>query len=43
MSTQKIKSYNAQIKDLIDRRDLQNPDIKKLIKIQKVHYSYSLS
>lgn len=43
MSTDKIRSYNAQIKDLIDKRDLQNPDIKKLIKIQKVHISPNLS
>lgn len=36
MSTDKLRGYNAQIKTLIDNRDLNNPDIKKLIKIQKV-------
>lgn len=37
MSTDKIRAYNAQLKGLIDSRDLQNPDIRKLIKIQKVY------
>lgn len=36
MSVDKIRGYNAQIKQMIDSRDLNNPDIKKLIKIQKV-------
>jgi len=36
MSVDKIRAYNAQIKQMIDNRDLNNPDIKKLLKIQKV-------
>lgn len=36
MSIDKIRGYNSQIKEILDKRDLNNPDIKKLIKIQKV-------
>lgn len=36
MSLDKIRGYNSQIRSIIDSRDLNNPDIKKLIKIQKV-------
>lgn len=37
MSTDKLKAYNAQIKSLLDNKDYQNTDLKKLLKIQKVH------
>lgn len=37
MSIEKLRGYNSQIKALLDNRDLKNPDIKNLIKIQKVH------
>lgn len=36
MSTDKLRGYNAQIKAFIDKREFNNPDLKKLIKIQKV-------
>lgn len=36
MSVDKIRGYNSQIRAIIDSRDFNNPDIKKLIKIQKV-------
>ncbi len=37
MSIEKLRGYNSQIKALLDNRDLKNPDIKNLIKIQKVY------
>lgn len=41
MSTDKIRAYNQQLKQLINSRDLQNPDLKKLVKIQKVNLANS--
>jgi hypothetical protein len=42
MSVDKLRGYNGQIKSLIDNRDYQNTDLKKLIKIQKVTKIYSI-
>lgn len=38
MSTDKLKAYNTQIKTLLDNKDYQNADLKKLLKIQKVNF-----
>lgn len=43
MSIEKLRGYNSQIKALLDNRDLKNPDIKNLIKIQKVQPKANLA
>ena len=43
MSIDKLRSYNAQIKVMLDNRDFQNADLKKLLKIQKVHFCFNFS
>jgi hypothetical protein len=37
MSLDKIRIYNGQLRELINQRDFINHDLKKLIKILKVH------
>ena len=36
MSLAKLRTYNSQLNDIIKQRDLQNPQIKNLIKSLKV-------